>query len=524
MADFTQLNIKQRASQTLKQTQKMSQVQIQSLNLLSMSAFDLRNEIYSQVEKNPALEIVSDKFESGEKSVRERTIFSDNMRLASASAAAKKASDDFQAALESNADCRESLATHLEHQLNAMNISKTQHDLCIKLIQNLNENGFHILSPYSFMDRQDPSQTEDFLSSSLDIVRKLDPVGCCVKDSMESLLVQAKIAGDAPETVLFFLDGRLDFFDPPKTDKIRKKVSTFFRQREQDAQLFGNQLADLPVSEDDFTDEAIEDALAYIKKLDPYPARNFGTDQPRFVAPDVNVEKVFEDGKTAFKVTMRNDFLPELTISKEYQKIMNDQKAEDFDQGDGSEASERKKSEYRFVKDSVSSANVFIESILFRENTLLRACREIVAAQEKFFETGSDGDIIPLRQKDIAERIGVHDTTVSRMANKKYISCEWGIFPVSYFFSTGVLKTTSLSADEETTKPQPALGDDSGAAVSKEAVKFEIKKILEEHRNDKKSLSDQKISDALAQRGIKVARRTVAKYRAQLNIDSSYNR
>ncbi len=520
MADF---QLKQGTSQKLSQvqTQKMSQVQIMSLNLLAMSSFDLRNEIYSQVEKNPALEIVKDQFESGEKSVRERTVFSDNIRLGSVNSARQKQSDDFQSALESNADYRVPLGSHLEHQLNAMNLSEKQHDFCVKLIQNLNENGFHILSPYSLLDRSDPEQNEAFLNSSLDIVRRLDPIGCCVKDSMESLLVQAQILGDASEIVLFFLDGHLDFLDPPKTEKVQKKLRLFFKKQEQEKLMFGANLHEFALCEEDFTPEEIEDALSYIRKLDPYPARNFGTAQTVFVAPDVHVEKILEDGKISFKVTMSREYLPEIAISEEYKKILENSKAVP---NDGSESSERKKSEYRFVKDSVGSASVFIESILFRESTLLKACMEIVEVQKKFFETGTDGEIVPLRQKDVAEKIGVHETTVSRMANKKYISCEWGIFPISFFFSTGVLKTTALVTEKN---DEPSLKAETGGAagaVSKEAVKFEIKQILEAHKSDKKSLSDQKISDALAQKGIKVARRTVAKYRSELNIDSSYNR
>ena len=119
--------------------------------------------------------------------------------------------------------------------------------------------------------------------------------------------------------------------------------------------------------------------------------------------------------------------------------------------------------------------------------------------QHEFFKKGP-GNLAALKQKDVADILGVHETTISRMANSKYIQCQWGLFEVKYFFTNAVSDT------------------------SKDQVLFQIKQILEEHKNDSKKLSDQKVADALAAKGINVARRTVAKYRAQLNIESSYNR
>ena len=117
--------------------------------------------------------------------------------------------------------------------------------------------------------------------------------------------------------------------------------------------------------------------------------------------------------------------------------------------------------------------------------------------QADFFDKGP-GHLLPLKMQDIAERIGVHESTVSRMASSKFIQCQWGLFPVKYFFSSAVSDT------------------------SKDNVQRQIQEILE--KNSGKRMSDQKVCDALAQRGIKVARRTVAKYRAQMNITSSYER
>ena len=160
------------------------------------------------------------------------------------------------------------------------------------------------------------------------------------------------------------------------------------------------------------------------------------------------------------------------------------------------------------VEESVRSANDFMESLAFRKKTLLLACQQIVRLQKDFFEKGPRY-LKPLRQKDIAAIINVHEATISRMANEKYLRCSQGLFKLSFFF------TNAVGQNLPETEEIPA---------SKQGVMAELEKILEEHKDDKKALSDQKIADILLERGIKIARRTVAKYRSQLNIDSSYSR
>ena len=158
--------------------------------------------------------------------------------------------------------------------------------------------------------------------------------------------------------------------------------------------------------------------------------------------------------------------------------------------------------------ESVRSANDFMESLAFRKKTLLLACQQIVRLQKDFFEKGPRY-LKPLRQKDVAAIINVHEATISRMANEKYLRCSQGLFKLSFFF------TNAVGQNLPETEEVPA---------SKQGVMAELEKILEEQKDDKKALSDQKIADILLERGIKIARRTVAKYRSQLNIDSSYSR
>ena len=178
------------------------------------------------------------------------------------------------------------------------------------------------------------------------------------------------------------------------------------------------------------------------------------------------------------------------------------------------------------IEADIKRAREFIDSLLFRQNTILRATCCIVKIQYDFFTKGP-GHLKPLRQTDIAKMLEVHDATISRMANTKYLSCEWGLFEIKNFFDIAISRTTSLTPQEAQKKAQNA-GESVEAQkedfVSRDNVLFQIKQILAEHKNDQKKLSDQKLSDLLSERGIKVARRTVAKYRSLLNIESSYTR
>ena len=176
----------------------------------------------------------------------------------------------------------------------------------------------------------------------------------------------------------------------------------------------------------------------------------------------------------------------------------------------------KKTDEQKFVSDSVRDAKSFISNLEFRELTITKAVCAIVKAQIEFFKRGPRY-LVPLRERDIAQAIGVHEATISRMANSKYLQCEWGLFAVRFFFTNAVthIKPAGFSGAEE---------KDISPVPSKESVKYEIAQILSESAKSEKHLSDQKISQLLENRGIKIARRTVAKYRHELNIGSSYLR
>ena len=153
------------------------------------------------------------------------------------------------------------------------------------------------------------------------------------------------------------------------------------------------------------------------------------------------------------------------------------------------------------IKTEIKKAKDFLDTLEFRQNTLLRSCIEIVRTQTDFFLHGQ-GNLVPLRQQDIADKLKVHETTISRMANSKFLQCEWGLFDIKYFFTNAASKKNKT--------------------ISQDKAMAELKKIL--NSSTGKKMSDKKLSEELEKLGIKIARRTVAKYRNKLNIDSSYNR
>lgn len=509
------LRLSQSQKTSQKQIQKLSQIQIQSLKYLAMNSADLVNEIYNEIEKNPVLEISEEDFskgieslnESEKKYLRDSSNYNDYNQDETISFNSQEKSDAFQSFIENKADVKEFLAEHLLKQFELLDLPENQMILGKKLIYNLNQKGYHILAPVSFLN-YDVDKDED-LQKVMNIIQNLEPCGCCCQNVSESLLIQAKAFGNASELTIFLLSDHLDFLVSLQSSKILKRIHEFLKE-ESEKSFSKENFAFL----ESITEEDIEESISFIKKLNPYPASEYTPDDNSFVIPEVSVKKVqlkkndlvlksdleadgiiFDENKDfTFVVRSLNGILPEVTISKEYtelvkEKIMNNSQQEK-------------------IEKMIQEGKNFIESLRYRENSVFKAASAIVKIQFEFFEKGP-GHLVPLRQKDLAEILEVHETTISRIAASKYLECEWGIFPFKYFFVNAVSEQN--------------LSDD-GEVVSKDKILFQIKKILEAQPKDGKKLSDQKLADMLLEKGVKVARRTVAKYRSQIGVGSSYER
>lgn len=477
-----EFKLQQRQIQT--QIQRMNQKQIRSLKFLSLGGNDFKNELSQALKENPALTLASNKKKKGPP---------DFTKIGTSGKAGNIASDNYQKALESKQDNRKSLTENFIQQLNIANLPPREHDLCEKLIMNLSDKGYHVLSPLSFIDAR---TTPGMLDKCISIIQRMTPEGCCTKNMEESLYVQAKLKDTPPVEALFILNGHFDFLNPPEPERIIKKINDYLSKKNA---LFGAS-PDLYEEELCLTPEKIQKALSFIRTLQPFPANEYGTSQTHYIAPDVYVKPIPEDspeystledfengivliaGKP-YSVKLSRATAPELQLNQEY-----------ID------------SSSNVDPENIRKAKELIQMINDRISTLQKAACLIVKKQGKFFIKGP-GNLNAFTQKELSELMGLHESTISRMANGKYIECEWGLFEIKTFFSTPVTKS-----------------DENGKSISKDRVFAEINKILKANASSKKQLSDQKISDLLKEKGINVARRTVAKYRSQMNIQSSYDR
>lgn len=519
MADFS-LQQTQNASQI--QVQRMSQKQIQALRLISMNNLELRDEIYKFADENPAFEITDDSFSEGIKKVSpsQKNQRLSSVHLGRTSAGGNEMSDNFQKMLESSPDFRETLQDHLLSQARMSRLSDEEEKLCEKLINNLDENGWHFLEPRTLLDKNDKTQTEEFLNHCISIVQHFDPIGTCCKNVQESLEVQAKILQNKNPLVSFILHGHLDLISPPETEKAIRKMQAFVKSQEKMAFLKPEDILDKSL----VTEKNVNDAIEFIKTLNPRPAQSFDASSVQYVEPDCLVEKVsgkiekddfsrglvtgldsemrllrsaFNDENDSFyfRVVNEKNFIPNYRIAPSFN--------EDND--------------FAGLK---KSAQGFIDSLDFRNRSVLKTFCILVSLQKEFFAFGPE-KLKPLTQKTLANLAEVHESSISRFADSKYLRCEWGTFPVKYFFTSAISKNISKKTENPNADKN---SEGEKTEVSSETVKLEIKKILEEHKDDKKKLSDQKLAYLLNEKGFKIARRTVAKYRSQLNIESSYLR
>jgi RNA polymerase sigma-54 factor len=441
---------------------KMNPQLYQSIKLMALPLQELKFRIEEELQTNPALEVLEDNstvsLEDGDHETTEEQYeyFQDSSDPGyTRSGYDDEASNNKRQFMEGALSKPETLHEHLEWQLRLQPISDIEFTIGDLLIQNLDDNGFHREPLDAFLTEYDPEMVRNMVG----MIQSFEPVGTCVGDYRESLLVQAGLDDSRPEATDAILRDYLDLLERGKYADIARKLK--------------------------IDTEDVEEALEFIKGLTPFPGRLFSSEQVTYVIPDLMI--VLREGQ--FVIIMNDEEIPVLGISDSFNSI-----------GSGSA-----KDVKRFVRAKVKDARWFIQSIRQRNETLLKVARAVVEFQRDFFIKGAKY-LVPLTLKDIATEVGVHEATVSRITSGKYVQTEWGIFELKYFF------TNSISG-----------AGSSGSRFSKEGVKEVIREILQNESGDK-HLSDQGIADLLATRGIKLARRTVAKYRKELDFSSSYQR
>ncbi len=453
-------------TQKMQQQLKLSPQMIQSIELLRLPVEELCDKIYQEAEKNPAIEIVKD---------ADLSVLSVSTKGASRF---DSDSDNFQAFLENTAGPQETLQEHLLFQLSLLEITENERYIGEKIIQSLDENGFNSVPPVTLLEENENTQV---LQKMLDIIHDLEPQGTAFNSIQESLAFQASKSSDSSHLVQEILQNHFLLLEKKRPNLIARHLNE-------------NGLT--------CSSEQVEQALAFIKTLDPYPAHQFSVSntQIQYVIPEIRVRKQNEAGNQdqedeSLIIEFLRGTIPEIIISNVYTELIS-QNAE--------------KTEHQFAVESVHSAKQFMNALAFRTKSIYDAVKIIVTKQKDFFYKGP-GHLIPLRQKDIAQEIGVHETTISRIANGKYLQCDWGIFELKYFFTNSVLQNSH--------------DIDIQGGDSKESIKHRLLLLLKDHeKSSGKKLSDSKLTQMLNDEGIDIARRTVAKYRSELNIESSFDR
>lgn len=480
--DFSQSQLqKQEQKQSQRQVQRLSQRQIQAISMLHMKNQDLRNEIYKFVNENPALEIINDSEIPHPKEKFKSLNYIDST-----------SSDKFQRILESQEDRPETLQQHLLDQLNMIKTTPDEFEVCQKLIYNLDKNGCYgsMVDPITLLDSNRPLQTPALLSKCIDKIQRMDPIGTCCKTPEESLFVQAKIAGNASDLTLFILDGHLELLSPPIAEKVKKRLIEY--RKNWHSKKFAPWII---LDEIKITTELVQEAIDYILTLNPRPAGDYISDTTTsdFYRPDIILQVkrkkgsitsddfskgiIFGNKETYFQVYYASGEIPEIRISDNQ----------------------------NFDKKLIDEAKEFIANLKFRESTMVQQGCAIISKQRDFFLKGP-GNLKPLTRREIAKIVKVHESTVSRISSKehsKYIQTEWGLFPLSYFFTSGIANKNSKEK------------------ISSEVIKKQITEFI---RNAEKPLSDNELTKLLNEQGIKIARRTVTKYRGQLGITNSFSR
>jgi RNA polymerase sigma-54 factor len=437
----------------------------QAIRIMALPLADLQLTIDQELERNPALEVVSEDPTDSLDELEDRPeeeLFGDSSDPGFQSLRTDADPDARQRFLEGALQRPETLREHLLWQLRLQPVDPEVLRAAELLIRHLDDNGFLLEPPETAAPDIDPVT----LGRARRLVQGFDPIGTCVADYRESLTVQIR-HHDAPAPhAAAVVEGHLDALERGRLDEIAHAL-------------------DIPVG-------AVHEVLAFVRTLEPLPGRNFPSEPTRYVVPDVIVR--MHDGELA--IILNEEVIPVLGVDSFFERIG----------GNGLGPTAAGKEARRFAKTNLQEARSFIRNVAARNRSLVRVTRKVVDHQREFFRSGPK-QLRPLTLRDVAEEVDLHEATVSRIVNGKFVQTEWGIYELRHFF------TNSISG-----------AGSRGSQYSKAGVKEVVREIIEAERPDGKRLSDSRIAAILAERGIKIARRTVAKYRGELDIESSLER
>ncbi len=458
----------------------------QAIKLLQLSRAELAETVQQELMENPVLELdavsrspsdVGASIDAAfEREAREREAgggpefdlerFVDDYADYASDPASRelRLHDDTLPTLEQTVAERPTLADHLAWQLSLGSMTDAERAIAEALIGNLDADGYLPAAQLAALASDLGADLSDVESVLTDILQDLDPLGVAARTLSECLLIQARALFPRDDLVHAIIERHLENLEKRNVPAILKDLD-----------------CDL---------EDLQGAMKLIRELEPKPGRNFSApgEEPQYVTPDVFIVPVGRD----FLVQLNEDGLPRLRLSRFYQRELK-----------RTAGLARGHEEREFIQGKFKSAMWLIRSIHQRQSTIRKVAESLVRFQRDFFERGVE-HLRPLILREVADDIGMHESTVSRVTTNKFIHTPHGLFELKYFFNSRIQAT-------------------EGADLASESVKQKIRKYVG-HEDPKRPLSDQKLCDMLEAEGMSIARRTVAKYREMLGILPSSQR
>lgn len=446
----------------LEQRQVITPIMQQALRILQASTLELLDIINQELEENPALEeekpseideSLEEKLEEIEKLLKNAERYDDRAYYPNQEDLLEK-----YEYMMNSVTYMESLHDHLNWQIRLVLSDELELKIAEYIIYNINEDGFLQVTPDEIARHFDVDKS--LVMDILKEIQELDPVGVGARDVREALLIQLRFNGMEDSWAYRIIESYYD-------DLLKNKLTKI-------ARTIGISL------------EAVKEAKEIISGLNPYPGRIYNPSQVKYVIPDATVDKV--DGELV--ITINDSIIPRLRISPALQKIVQN-------------SSRITKEDLKYITEKIYAANYIIKSIQERKETLYKVVESIFTVQSDFLDKGVR-HLKPLTLSEIAQMVGHHESTISRITNNKFVQTPRGVFELKYFFSS---KISGINKED----------------LASKSIK-EIIKDLISNEDKTKPLTDEAIRKKLEEMGYKISRRTVTKFREQLNILPSYKR
>ena len=454
----------------LKQTQKLSPLQIQTIKLIELPIQELEQRVKAELEDNPVLDD-SPAPEKEDSDDEPRDVSIDEMDADDPIPSYKLRVNNYgkdERPQYNTFSVKESFTQSLLEQLGFRNLSKHDHDVAAFIIGSLDGAGYLRRDIDSVVDdlafRANIESTPEEVERLLSLIQEFEPAGVGARDLRECLLLQLKAQTQTKEVRL-----------------AETILQDYFQE-------FSNKHFHKIISKLGLTEDEMKAVISRIVKLNPSPGGQIDdsyNDQAQQIVPDFVLD--IEDGE--MQLSMPRFSIPEIRVNKKYAELLAESQ--------GSSDRQRKEAA-TFVKQKLDSAKWFVEALKQRHNTLKSTMEAILEYQHEYFMDGDESHLKPMVLKDIAEKTGFDISTISRVVNSKYIETHFGIFPLKYFFSEG-------------------LENQEGEEVSTRELKKALKDCVDSE-DKRKPLTDDQLVAEMGKKGYKVARRTIAKYRDQLDI------